>query len=65
MGWVLLRIYSFTCDHPAGCDVGYDALGAGGGYWQAVRELQSAGWQVVMLVRGRTHYCPSHRQGSL
>lgn len=62
MAYTLLRIYSFTCDHPAGCDVGYDALAGRGGYWGAVRELQSAGWQVRMLRRGRTYYCPDHKE---
>lgn len=61
MGWQLVRIYSFVCDHPSGCLVGYESLPFGG-FWAAVGEIRASGWQVRRLRRGMTFYCPDHRE---
>ncbi len=64
MGWLRITIFCFECDWP-GCTTAYEGLGLafGGSFWGAVKEIQLAGWQVRMLRRGRTFYCPSHREG--
>jgi len=61
MGWQLVRIFEFGCDHPPNCTTAYQSVPRGG-FWAAVREIRLAGWQVRRLRRGLTFYCPEHRE---
>jgi hypothetical protein len=63
VGWRLVRVYGFDCDHPSGCQTGYEALPRSDqGFWAAIREIRLAGWQAKRLRRGLTFYCPVHRE---
>jgi hypothetical protein len=54
MSCIVIRIYSFECDHP-GCDCVEEVDGV---YDKpdAERHLRDRGW----TVRNRKHYCPTH-----
>jgi hypothetical protein len=61
VGWRMMRVFGFECDHPSQCQAGYEVLPIGG-FWAAVREIREVGWQMRRLRRGMTFYCPNHRE---
>lgn len=69
MGYMIMPVYSFSCDDPApephrhnGVLCGeYESLPAGDGLAGAVREIRSAGWTVTGTGRNRRFYCPDHK----
>jgi hypothetical protein len=56
MSYIVIRVYSFECDHP-GCDTIEE--GSGPYITDAIRELRRWGW----TIRRGGDFCPKHAGG--